>query len=100
MQKFSIKRAANRDALTDTVQYYSNVLGTQTAAIKTLKIDKRQLDEIILKKDKELAALTKGFAKVHNIAQYKTLTLYDNLAVVYHDTVPCIFSRNGVVQKP
>ncbi|MFP9098917.1 DUF6549 family protein [Flavobacterium sp. RHBU_24] len=94
------RETTNTNALTDTVQYYTNVLGTQTAAIKTLKIDKRQLDEIILKKDKELAALAQGFATVHNVTQYETLTQYDTITVVYHDTVSGIFSHEGLVEKP
>lgn len=92
--------AANMNALTDTVQYYTNVLGTQTAVIKTLKIDKRQLDEIILKKDKELAALSQGFSTVHNVTKYKTLVQLDTISIVYHETVPCVFSRVGMVEKP
>jgi hypothetical protein len=94
------REANNMDALTDTIHYYNNALGTQTAAIRTLQLDKNQLNNVILEKDKELAELTKGFATVHNITQYKTLTRYDTLTVVYHDTVPCVFSREGLVEKP
>ena len=94
------RETININALTDTVQHYTNALGTQTAAIRTLQLDKNQLNNVILKKDKEIAALTKGFASVHNVTQYKTLTRYDTLTVVYRDTVPCVFSREGLVEKP
>lgn len=90
----------NMQALTDTLQHYTNALGTQTAAIKTLSLGKKQFKEVILKKDKQLAVLTKGFANVHNVTQYKTLTRYDTITVTYHDTVPSVFSRIGVVEKP
>jgi len=96
----ALHEATNLKALTDTVQHYTNALGTQTATIRTLQLDKNQLKNVILKKDKELAALTKGFVSVHNVTQYKTFTLYDTLTVVYRDTVPCVFWRDGVVEKP
>lgn len=90
----------NLNVLTDTVQHYTNALGTQTAIIRTLQLDKNQLNAVILKKDKDLAVLTKGFAKIHNIAQYKTVTHYDTLVVAYHDTVPYVFKREILVEKP
>lgn len=90
----------NLSALTDTVAHFTNALGTQTAAIKTLQLDKSLLNDIVLKKDRQLAALTKSFAKVHDVIQYRTVIQYDTLNMVYHDSVPCIFRREGLIEKP
>jgi hypothetical protein len=96
----ALRETKNLSALTDTVAHFTNALGTQTATIKTLQLDKSLLNDIIFKKDRQLAALTKSFAKVDQVIQYKTITLYDTLNVVYHDSVPCIFGRDGLVEKP
>ncbi len=87
----------NTAALTDTVKYYHNKLGTQTASIKTLQLEKNQFKNVLLKKDKELAALAAEFSKVHTVTKFKTITRYDTIAVVYKDTVPCLFKRSGRV---
>ena len=99
-RSIALSETTNMNALTDTVQHYTNALGTQTAAIRTLQLDKNQLKNVVFKKDKELAALTKGFATVHNVTQYKALTLYDTISLIYYDSVPCVFSREGLVEKP
>lgn len=95
----ALREATNINALTDTVQHYTNALGRQTATIKTLHLNKNQLKEVILKKDKQLAVLTKGFTNIHNVIQYKTITRYDTVSITYHDTVPCVFKRDGLVEK-
>lgn len=84
--------------LTDTVQYYTNSLGTQTAVIRTLDTDNKQRKEIILKKDAELAAVTKQYRNVHSVTKFTTLTRIDTITVKYTDTVPQIFNREGSVQ--
>ncbi|WP_116790143.1 hypothetical protein [Flavobacterium psychrotrophum] len=99
-RKKILRESKNLSTLTDTVAHFTNVLGTQTAAIKTLQLDKSLLNDLIFKKDSQLAALTKSYAKVYHVIKYKTFTRYDTLNVVYHDSVPCIFRRNGMVKKP
>lgn len=96
----ALRESKNLSTLTDTIAHFTNVLGTQTAVIKTLQLDKSLLNNLILKKDSQLATLTKSFAKVHHVIKYKTFTRYDTLNIVYHDSVPCIFRRNGMVEKP
>lgn len=82
----------NADALTDTVSHYQNRLGTQTASIKTLQLDKKQLQDILLNKDKDLAALASEFAKVKSIVQANTETNIPHIGIKFpqpitvHDT--------------
>lgn len=85
----------NLEALTDTVQHYTNRLGGQSAGIRTLQLDKAQLQKIIIDKDHQLAALTKEFAKVRSIVKFQTVTQFDTIGIVYKDSIPCVFERSG-----
>ena len=85
----------NSIALTDTVTYYTNRLGTQTASIKTLQLQQQELKDIILAKDKQLTALAKEFSHVKSVVQYEQVTILDTIAIVYRDTVRCVFSNSG-----
>jgi hypothetical protein len=94
--------SGNAAALTDTVAYFTNKLGTQTASIKTLLADKQQLASLILAKDKQLSALASEFANVHAVVKYKTVTAVDTVYIAYArplDTLPA-FERNGAVFNP
>lgn len=93
------KNIANMTGLTDTVKYFKNKLGTQTAEIKILQLDKEQLQRLILNKDKELNLLAKEFSKVNTLIKYKTLIQFDTLRIEYKDTVPCIFKRSGKAKE-
>lgn len=96
----------NYKALTDTVQYYKNKLGTTTASIHTLQTTNRQLQQVIKHKDKELAGLTKQFNNVKNITRFKSNIqlepvsfsfsepLYPHIAI--NDTIRN-FTRKGFV---
>ncbi|MFL9845446.1 DUF6549 family protein [Flavobacterium rhizosphaerae] len=89
----------NLTALNDTVKHYTNKLGTQTASISTLQLDKEQLQDLILSKDVELNELSKEFAKVSSLVKYKTITKYDTIAIIYTDSIPCDFTRLSTVKK-
>ena len=52
----------NSIALTDTVTYYTNRLGTQTASIKTLQLQQQELQGIILAKTSNSQPLPKNSA--------------------------------------
>jgi hypothetical protein len=93
------KNIANITGFTDTVKYFKNKLGTQTAEIKILQLNKEQLQRLILNKDKELNLLAKEFSKVNTIIKYKTLIQFDTLRIDYKDTIPCIFKRSGKVKE-
>lgn len=86
---------SNLNAITDTVSYFKNKLGSQTASINTLQLDNEQLQNLVLHKDAGLAKLTKEFSKVNNIVKYKTIIQLDTIRIAYKDTVPCIFERSG-----
>ena len=83
----------NFEALTDSLTYFTNRLGTESASIKTLQLDKLKLKEGIIAKDKQLAALIKQFSKVKTIVQYSQLIKYDTITVPFKDTIPYIFNR-------
>ena len=89
---------ANGQAFTDSLKQYKNKLGTITASIKTLQLDKRQLQDFVLYKDAELKALAAEFAKVKSVIKYETVTLVDSIPIPYKDTVPCIFERAGKIK--
>lgn len=89
----------NMAALTDTVTHYKNALGTQTASVKTLELDKKQANNLLLKKDAQLAALVKEFAKVHYVTKYVTTTRIDTISVAFTDTIPCVFERTDTIKR-
>jgi len=83
--------------LSDSLTSFTNKLGLQSVHIATLQVNKAQLQDIVLAKDKKLAALTKEYSRVNAIVQYNQLVKYDTINVSYKDTVPCIFNRAGNV---
>ena len=96
-QGFRQAAETNLTTLSDSVNYYRNRLGTQTASINTLEIAQSDLKKVILSKDEQLAALSKEFGRINTIVQYTQQMTYDTIAVTYKDTVPCIFTRSGTV---
>lgn len=97
-QKISVlkkNKADNIIAMSDTVNYYTNKLGTQTTSIKTLKLEKSQLRNAILKKDKELNILASEFNKINHITKFSSTTILDTIKVHFKDSIPCVFKRSG-----
>lgn len=88
----------NAAALTDTVKHYKNSLGSITASINTLQLDKKQLQDLVINKDAELKALAAEFSKVKSVIKYETVTLVDSIVIPYKDTVPCVFERAGSIK--
>jgi hypothetical protein len=84
-------------AISDTINYYINKLGTQSASIKTLKLDNSQLKNILLKKDKELTALASEFNKINHLTKYNSITILDTIKVKFQDSIPFVFKRTGVL---
>lgn len=87
--------STNFEALNDTIKYYKNALGDQTASVQVLKLEKEDFKAVILKQDAELQRLAKPFAGIHNVIKYKTITTVDTIYINYADTLPCIFERSG-----
>ena len=86
---------SNALALSDSIASYINKLGTKTATIKTLRIKKKQLEDLILQKDTELATLAKEFNTLNSVVKYKAITTVDTIIIKYPDTLPCNFEVNG-----
>lgn len=86
---------SNALALSDSITSYNNKLGTKTATIKTLRIEKKQLESIMLQKDMELATLAKEFSTLNSVVKYKAITKVDTIIIKYPDTLPCNFEVNG-----
>ncbi|MFL9836939.1 DUF6549 family protein [Flavobacterium sp. ST-75] len=72
---------SNLDALTDTVKYYKNKTGTQTATIKTLQLKNNELNDYIINKDEELKAVTGEFSSLQSVVKYTTLTKFDTIYI-------------------
>lgn len=87
----------NIDAATGSVTYYKNKLGTQTATVKTLELDKQSLQNVLIKKDAELRMLTKEFASVKNVVMLKTVTQFDTIYIPFTEKAPCAFTRKDSV---
>ena len=93
----NIKKLADSNALAlaDSIKFYNNSLGTKTATIKALQLEKEQLEKLVLKKDYDLATLVKEFNTVNTVTKYKTITQVDTIIIKYPDTLPCVFERSG-----
>lgn len=90
----------NYEALNDTVSYYKNRLGKQTATIKTLQAHNEKKAVALLGKDKEIAALVKEFKQVKYITKYETVAKYDTILVAFDNPVPALdFTRTGLLKK-
>jgi hypothetical protein len=96
-QGFRQAAETNLTALVDSVHYFRNRLGTQTARIKILEVKQSDLKKVILSKDEQLAALSKEFSRIRTIVQYNQHISYDTITVAYKDTVPYVFNRSGMV---
>jgi hypothetical protein len=98
-QGFRHAAETNLTALSDSICYYRNRLGTQTASIKIFEVEQSDLKKIILSKDEQLAALSKEFSRINTIVQYEQRITYDTITVTYKDTVPCVFDRSGNISN-
>ena len=87
----------NYNALTDSITYFKNRDGTQLASIKTLNVNKAQLQQTLLAKDKQLASFAKQFSQIKTVIKYSQLIKYDTITITYKDTVPCAFDRFGKI---
>ena len=94
------QRDRTTETLADTLIYFTNTVGAQTASIATMKADKEMLNSLILSKDIELAKLSKEFSKLSNLTKYKTITKFDTISIIYTDSIAYNFERRGVINKP
>lgn len=91
--------AGNSMALQDTVAYFANKMGTQTATIKALSVNRKQLEALVLNRDRQLAQTAAEFAKVHTVVKFKTVAKVDTVYVAFEDTPDSLpkFNRQGAV---
>lgn len=87
----------NLKALTDTTKHYHNKIGTITASRNTLQLNNKQLQEYVIKKDKELTALSKEFARVKSVVKADVVVRIDSVPVPYSVPAPCVFERSGAI---
>lgn len=87
----------NMQAWNDTLTTFKNRVGTITASMKTLQVDKSTLKSMVLERDKKLLAYANEFAEVHTVVQTNTVTKIDTVFVVYTEPVPYGFERSGSV---
>lgn len=78
----------NYGALTDTIKYYENRLGTQSASIKTMQFTNAQLAETLLKKNDTLAQLAKEFAKLRSVVTIGNKTKLPEIGFKLSEPVP------------
>ncbi|MGV3459921.1 MAG: DUF6549 family protein [Flavobacterium sp.] len=89
--------ANNLEAALDSIMYFKNRLGTETASVKTMRLDKQDLRELVLKKDRQLQMLTTEFASIKSVTKFKTVTKLDTLYLPFKEYVPHSFTRNDSV---
>lgn len=85
-KSYNIKNTTYRDnlkALTDTVTFYKNKLGTQTATIHALELEKNELDQVVLQKNKQLKTLAAEFSAVKSVVKYSAETKIDTIVTVF-----------------
>lgn len=92
-----VKSETNLTAVFDTVKHYKNKIGTQSATITTLQLDKRLFQNLVLKKDIELKQLTKEFSTVKSIVKIKTITRLDTIYVPFKEEIECAFKVEDTV---
>lgn len=93
------KMAVNTKALNDSLKYYQNKLGTQTATIKTMQLDKHQLQESILEKDNKLKQLAKQFNAIKSVTQFKTETELPAINVPFDPVVFATDSTSNFIRS-
>jgi hypothetical protein len=92
-----VKSKANFTAVFDTVKYYQNKIGTQSATIKSLLLDRRSFENLILKKDNQLKQLSKEFSTVKNVVKFKTVTRLDTIYLPFKQKIECNFKVEDTV---
>jgi hypothetical protein len=95
---------ANTNTLTDSIRYYTNRLGSQTAMIRTLQLDKQQFESLIIEKDKELSKLAEEFVSVKSVTQAQSEITIDTIAVKFEEKIPIgdsagSFVRSGLIKN-
>lgn len=89
------RNSENLLILQDSLKQYKSKNGALVFSKGTLQLENKQLQDIILSKDKQLQDLSAEFSNVKSVIKYKTITRLDTITVVYNDSVPCVFDKEG-----
>ena len=88
-------RDNNLSAMSDSISYYKNKLGTVTAEKEVLQLTKDDFEKYQLKNDAKLAALTKEFSKVKQVVIASQKIKIDSILVPFETQIPCEFEVVG-----
>lgn len=97
----NITSTNNIAALTDSVSYYKNKLGTSTASVRTLQLEAKDMKKVIIEKDKNIAALTSEFSRLKSITSVKSEINLPPVRIKYTEPIandsilPLKFVRKG-----
>lgn len=91
---------ATIEAQNSEISNYKLKNGQLVSSNFTLQINKDQLEDLIISKDKELEEVYKRFSKVKTVTKTITVTKIDSVDVPFEVQVPCDFERsNSVINK-
>lgn len=93
------KQLANENlkAMLDSVRYYKNRLGTHTATVKVLQLDKKNLQQQVINRDKQLSALSKEFTSVKNVVKIKEVARFDSIYLPFREKIPSGFTIKDTI---
>lgn len=86
---------ANVEALNSEVKTYKLKNNQLVTSVENLNYTNSQLKNSILMKDSKVKELVNKFSKVKSVTKYVTNTKFDTIKLVYQDSIPCNFERNG-----
>lgn len=90
---------ANVDALTADAKSYRLKNGNLAMSVGILQYDKQQLKKEIAK-NKTAKEVASKFAKVTSLTKEIVVTKIDTITIVYRDSIPCKFERDGAIFTP
>jgi hypothetical protein len=86
---------ANVEALNKEAKVYKLKNGQLVTSVENLNYTNGQLKNSIIMKDKKVKELINKFSNVKSVTKYVTNTKFDTIKLVYKDSIPCIFERDG-----
>jgi competence protein ComGC len=86
---------ANIEALNKEAEVYKLENGQLVTSVENLNYTNRQLKNSNVMKDKKVKELVDKFSKVKSVTKYVTNIRFDTIKLVYRDSIPCIFKKDG-----
>ena len=84
---------SNIDALNSELTTYKLDNGQLVTTSKSLFLDNKQLEDLVISKDAELEEMYKNFSKPKTVIKTITITKIDSVDVPFEVRVPCDFER-------